>query len=168
MEKIGADTLGVTRAPGEMPGNIRANLTVYRFYVIILVMDSKVILAVDDNPAVLAVIRSILKDHYNVLISKSAPMAMNILKTMKADLILLDIEMPGMSGFEFLHEIRKDPKCMKIPVLVVSSHAGDEFRKHAESSGATALVAKPINAETLLQKIGEALASPVGGILTDL
>ena len=66
-------------------------------------MGNKVILAIDDNPVILAVIRSILKDQYDVLISKSAPMAMNILKTEKSDLILLDIEMPGMSGFEFLH-----------------------------------------------------------------
>ncbi|MDR1046492.1 MAG: response regulator [Treponema sp.] len=131
-------------------------------------MGNKVILAIDDNPAILAVIRSILKDQYDVLISKSAPMAMNILKTEKADLILLDIEMPGMSGFEFLHEIRKNPKCMKIPVLIVSSHAEDEFRKHAESCGAQGLVSKPVDAELLLQKISAALAGPVKSILSDL
>jgi CheY-like chemotaxis protein len=131
-------------------------------------MSNKVILAIDDNPAILAVIRSILKDQYDVLISKSAPIAMNILKTEKADLILLDIEMPGMSGFEFLHEIRKNPKCMKIPVLIVSSHTGDEFRKHAESSGAEGLVPKPIDAELLLQRISDALAKPARSILADL
>ncbi|MDR2608678.1 MAG: response regulator [Treponema sp.] len=131
-------------------------------------MGNKVILAVDDNPSILAVIRSILKDQYDVLISKSAPMAMNILKTEKADLILLDIEMPGMSGFEFLHEIRKNPKCMKIPVLIVSSHAEDEFRTHAKSCGAEDLVSKPIDAQLLLRKINDALTNPVKSILADL
>lgn len=102
----------------------------------------------------------ILEKDFDVRICKSAGTALKILETLKVDLVLLDIEMPGMSGFEFLHTIRKKPEHWNTPVIIVSSHDEREFFSHALKQGADACVAKPVRAEELLQKIQEILDKP--------
>jgi PleD family two-component response regulator len=127
-----------------------------------------VILAVDDMVTDLAFLRSILEPHFDVRVSKSGGIALKILDTVKIDLILLDIEMPGMSGFEFLHGIRKHPKYVNIPVIIVSGHSSEDFFTHAIKQGADECVAKPVNSEELLRKVNQILENPPQHKLTDL
>jgi CheY-like chemotaxis protein len=115
--------------------------------------NKKIILAIDDLPMDLAVFENILCPYYELKISTSAPEALSILKDTKPDLILLDIEMPGMSGFEFLHEIRKLPKTMSTPVIVVTAHDEEEFAAHAVNQGANKTLAKPVNPAYLLNLV---------------
>ena len=68
--------------------------------------------------------------------------------------------MPNISGFEFLHTIKKNPKFMKTPVVIVSGHCETEFVIHAEHSGASAVVSKPINQDDLISKINYAFEHP--------
>ncbi|MCL1817645.1 MAG: response regulator [Spirochaetaceae bacterium] len=123
-------------------------------------MNKKVVLAIDDMATELSIIAAALQPHFDVRVSKSAGGALNFLQNEIVDIILLDIEMPGMSGFEFLHEIKKSQKLRHIPVLVVSSHSDQAFFDHAKQSGAADCVAKPIVAEALLKKVNEVLANP--------
>jgi DNA-binding response OmpR family regulator len=95
-------------------------------------------------------------------------MGLSLLNSIKADIILVDIEMPDMSGFEFLHQIRKTPKLMTTPVIVVSGHSGKEFVSHALSQGANAMLSKPVDAGTLLQNIKTLLENPPKGGIFDL
>ncbi|MDR3248716.1 MAG: response regulator [Treponema sp.] len=118
----------------------------------------KTILAIDDSVMELAVFRNILRKEYEVLTAESAPEALELLNAEPVDLILLDIEMPGPSGFELLHQIRKIPALMETPVLVVTAHSSDDFVGHAMSEGAKGLIAKPVNPKILKENIAAILA----------
>ncbi|MDR0731376.1 MAG: response regulator, partial [Treponema sp.] len=84
----------------------------------------QIILAVDDMPVNLAVIRDILQNDFDMRLSKSARGALALLNSVKVDLILLDVEMPEMSGFEFLDKIKNNaehPELKDIPVIFITS-----------------------------------------------
>ena len=127
--------------------------------------EKRSILAIDDDPVVLRVLSALLASSYDLRISKSAMEATLLMVQTQPDLILLDIEMPDISGFEFLHTIKKNPKFMNIPVVIVSSHHEEEFANHAKNSGASGVVAKPINKEDLLNKINYAFEHPSKSLL---
>ncbi|MDR1932395.1 MAG: response regulator [Spirochaetales bacterium] len=132
-------------------------------------MDTEIIvLAIDDMATDLALVRNILEPHFDVRVAKSGGIAFKILETVTIDIILLDIEMPGMSGFEFLHSIRQSPKYVGIPVIIVSGHSSPEFFSHAMKQGADDCVAKPVDSEELLRKIYNILEHPPKHTLFDL
>jgi CheY-like chemotaxis protein len=118
--------------------------------------DKTVVLAIDDNAAELKAIQSLLSEQYDVRIAKSVPDAMGILETVKIDAFLLDIEMPNISGFEFLHDIRKNPVYMNAPIIIVSGHAEPEFMETAKNSSADDIITKPVTAEMLIKAIKKA------------
>ena len=122
--------------------------------------EKKTILSVDDDTMTLKVITALLSSDYNLQVSKSAADAVTLMDRRSPDLILLDIEMPDISGFEFLHSIKKNPKFMNIPVVIVSGHCETEFIIHAEHSGASGVVAKPIERDDLFKKISYAFENP--------
>jgi len=122
--------------------------------------EKKTILAIDDDPMVLRILTALLTPNYELRISKSAADATALMNQKLPDLILLDIEMPHISGFEFLHTIKKDPKFMNIPVVIVTGHCETEFIIHAENSGASGVVAKPIKQEELMDKINRGFEKP--------
>jgi CheY-like chemotaxis protein len=121
----------------------------------------QIILAVDDMPLNLAVVRNILSNDYDVRPVKSAKTALLMLGTIQPDLILLDIEMPEMSGFEFLDQMKNNlehPEYNDIPVIFVTAHETEEFIAQAKSAGAHGYVVKPIDPPRLLKKIGSLLS----------
>jgi CheY-like chemotaxis protein len=121
----------------------------------------KIIVAVDDMPLNLTAIRTILRDDFDIRLAKSAGTALSILETVKADLLLVDIEMPEMSGFELVDRLRNNserPEQKDIPVIFVTSHEAPEFIGQALSRGA-AYVVKPVIPGTLLEKVRSALES---------
>jgi len=128
-------------------------------------MPAKLILTIDDDPMVLKVLTAYLAAEYDLRIANSAAEAMRLLDQFRPDLILLDIEMPDISGFEFLHTIKKKPKFMSTPVVIVSGHTEPEFAVHAEKMGANGLVAKPVDRDDLLKKINHAFMNPKKNIL---
>ncbi|GHT97915.1 hypothetical protein FACS1894142_3520 [Spirochaetia bacterium] len=130
--------------------------------------DRKIVLAVDDSSIELAIYKNILGKDYDLRICKSAVEAFKLLDTCKPDIILLDIEMPDMSGFEFLHQIKKTPALIRTPVLIVSSHDTPEFVSHATSQGASGLLPKPVDPAVLLEKIRYYLEHPQKGGIFDL
>jgi putative two-component system response regulator len=113
----------------------------------------KTILAVDDIIPCLTMTKQMLEDHYEVYLAKSIDSAMVILKIAKIDLILLDMEMPGMSGLEFIDFLRNTPKHNEIPVIFISSCAARDIFLKAMDAGAKDFLVKPVSPESLREKI---------------
>jgi putative two-component system response regulator len=117
----------------------------------------KTILAIDDILPSLNLIRKILEGPFTVCLAKSIETASLILKTNTIDLILLDIEMPDMSGFDYLKFLRESPKYCHIPVIFVTSHATKDFFVEAMNTGARDFIVKPLSPSVLMEKINAVL-----------
>lgn len=109
----------------------------------------KRILVVDDHPKVLAFITIDLKLRgYDVINTGSGEKAIELVKSAKPDIMLLDILMPGVDGFEVLKRLRT---FSKIPVIAFS--ASPENQKPAFSAGATDFINKPFNSDEMARRI---------------
>jgi len=123
--------------------------------------EKKIILAVDDMPENLMQLGSLLESYFDVRLAKSANMAMNVLNKTKVDLILLDIVMPEMLGFDFMNLLRSGNSLnKKTPVIFVTSHADIDIIGRAIKAGAKDYIVKPIVAETLYKKINLVIGIP--------
>jgi len=120
-----------------------------------------VILAIDDNPVQLKLFKEMLVPQYDLRVVKAASEALNFLNSTDVDLILLDIEMPNISGFEFLKDIKKIPSYLEVPIIIVSGNTGADFLQSARSSGANDVLTKPVTAEMLTQSINKVLEASV-------
>ena len=87
----------------------------------------KTILAIDDNLMQFEIFQKMLGREYDVRTANSASTALHFLNGDEADVILLDISMPNISGFEFLYDIRKIPSYMNTPIIIVSGNTGEDF-----------------------------------------
>jgi len=121
-------------------------------------MERKVILAIDDNLMQLDMFKKMLVPKYDLRLVKSASDAIHFLNVDQADVILLDIEMPNISGFDFLADIRRLPSYMDVPIIIVSANTGHEFFQKARNSSAFDVLTKPVSPETLVRTIEKALA----------
>jgi CheY-like chemotaxis protein len=119
----------------------------------------KTILAVDDMAVNLSTLKAILQDYYDVCLSKSAKDALKIIEHSQIDLILLDIEMPEMSGIQFFSQLQADPVANCIPVIFVTASVASAVVKQVASMGAKDYIVKPYNSDTLLDKIEAAFSS---------
>jgi len=122
-------------------------------------MQRKIILTIDDNLTQLDLFRKVLGGRYDVRPVKSASDAIHFLNVDQADVILLDIEMPNITGFDFLLDIRTIPSYMDVPIIIVSGNTGQEFFQKARNSSAFDVLTKPVTPETLIATIEKALAS---------
>ena len=90
---------------------------------------------------------------WKVLTAKDGLEAIEVLHTWQPDLIILDIEMPRMNGFEFMHSIRAQEKFRELPVIMHSSRGSKKHRKEAESLGVNAFVTKPYEEKSFIALI---------------
>jgi len=93
--------------------------------------------------------------------ASNAQQAFVSLKQELPDLVLLDVMMPPIDGIEICRRIRLDPATMALPVIMVSAYASDANRERAMAAGATALVAKPYESDTLLATLRRYLPQAV-------
>ena len=121
-------------------------------------MDRKIVLAIDDNEIQLDIFQHTLSGMYDVRVVTSASSALKYLNEDKADIILLDIEMPNVSGFDFLKDIRKVISYYDVPIIIVSAHNDREFLEQARKSSAFDVLGKPVKPELLFSAIEKALA----------
>ncbi|MDP1645931.1 MAG: response regulator [Thiobacillus sp.] len=130
------------------------------------------ILVVDDAPPNVKLLRLILKDAgYRVLEAGSGPEALDILRREKPDAMVLDVRMPGMTGYEVCQAVRRDPEFATLPVIMVTALSLPEERIRGIEAGATDFISKPFNRKELLARIQASLAlvqSARGGILPQL
>lgn len=115
----------------------------------------KTILVVEDNELNRAILCEILANSYNTVEAENGQIALNILKSSnyKIDLILLDVMMPIMNGYEFLDSIKKDEELSHIPVIVTTQNESEDDEIVALSHGATDFVPKPYKPQIILHRI---------------
>ena len=117
-------------------------------------MDKRaIVLVVDDSSANLQLCKGLLSGEYDVRLAKSGRMALAALERVCPDIILLDIEMSDLSGFEVMGEIGKKPGLKDIPVIFVTSHATEKLVVKAANYGAVDYVVKPFDADVLCAKV---------------
>lgn len=112
------------------------------------------ILVVDDEPDVVALIETTLKgEGFDVVTAYDGITALDVCNTEKPDLILLDIMMPLMSGYEVCEQIKANPLTQHIPVLCISSAHSPEARAHCFRVGAVELLKKPFLPAELIAQV---------------
>lgn len=119
----------------------------------------KHILVVDDMLTNLKIVESFLKPYYKVSLVKSGDQALKFLSKNTPDLILLDIQMPGMDGFETIKKIKAVPEYRDIPVVFLTSQEDIDSRMKGFQLGATDFILKPFMPEMVLKVIASRLKS---------
>jgi putative two-component system response regulator len=114
---------------------------------------AKQILVVDDNISSLKQIGAQLTSHYEVSLAKSGALALQICKQEKPDLILLDVEMPEMDGFETLNRLKEDPDLKPVPVIFLTGNRDTATEIKALESGAMDFITKPANKDILFHRL---------------
>jgi DNA-binding response OmpR family regulator len=117
------------------------------------VQEKSKILAVDDNLINLAVIEELLGDQYNLITVSTGSDALKAAEEFRPDLILLDIMLEGMNGYEICRQIRKNSSLRHTKIIIVSAKAMESERIEGYQTGADDYVIKPFDGEELLEKI---------------
>lgn len=117
----------------------------------------KNILIVDDSRSGLAEIKALLSDEYNVMPVLSGAQALRYLSIKKPDLILLDVYMPEMDGFEVIKRIKADGNTADIPVIFLTADISPEMKLKCCEAGAEDYAAKPIVPAALKRRISRIL-----------
>ncbi|MCS0588690.1 two-component system response regulator [Massilia norwichensis] len=103
------------------------------------------ILAVDDEASNLQLLRQILQDHYRLRFAKDGPRALELVREEAPDLILLDVMMPGMSGYEVCAALKADPRTAEIPVIFVTALTDTDDEVEGFEAGAVDYITKPVS-----------------------
>jgi signal transduction histidine kinase len=116
--------------------------------------DTASILIVDDNPNNLQMLAAILqKDGFKVRPALSGELALRAIQSHSPDLILLDVRMPGMDGYETCRRIKADEQQRHIPVIFISALTEIEEKLHAFRSGAVDYITKPFQSDEVLARV---------------
>ena len=119
----------------------------------------KTVLIVDDAAHIRQLLQfGLSKTGCHIEVVKSGLEALRRSEIGPVDLLVIDVEMTGMSGFETVREIRKDPRHANLPVIVMTGRGLSRFREEALSLGVSGFMTKPFSPIELAQKVKELLA----------
>jgi diguanylate cyclase (GGDEF)-like protein len=111
------------------------------------------ILLVDDDPGAMQLLSSILCAEGNIRFATNGADALRIARTTRPDIILLDAEMPGMSGFKVLEALKAEPGLADVPVIFITSHSEAGFEVSALEMGAADYIGKPFKSSIVLARV---------------
>ena len=111
------------------------------------------VLLVDDHADNIDILKAILKDYYTLYVAKSGQAALKIVRSKQPDLVLLDIMMPDMNGYEVCEQIKADAQTVHIPVVFITAMTSVEDEKHGFEVGAVDFITKPITPLTTLARV---------------
>ncbi|MCI0371616.1 MAG: response regulator [candidate division NC10 bacterium] len=121
-------------------------------------MPRKRVLVVEDNPLNMELVCEVLETHgYEVWQASAAPEALERLTTGKPDLILMDIQLPGLDGLALTKQLKQDPVARDIPVLALTAHAMKGDRERIMEAGCCSYVSKPIDINELTTQVARFL-----------
>ena len=121
----------------------------------------KKVLIVDDESSMVSVLqRHVSNAGYTYDTASNGLEALEKIKKEQPDLVLLDLMMPGMNGFETCRRIREDEKSRRIPVLIITALRSESDSDAAAACGANEFIVKPIDGPHLAQRLRHHLGSP--------
>jgi twitching motility two-component system response regulator PilH len=116
------------------------------------------VLIVDDSPTQIFTLKKLVEEWgHEALVAENGNQALEIAREEQPNVILMDIVMPGMSGFQTTRKLSKDQSTHGIPVIFVSTKTSDTDRLWGMRQGATAFVTKPVNPGLLFTAISDAV-----------
>jgi len=122
------------------------------------------VMVVDDSITMRRVTARILEHRgLEVVTARDGVEAVDQLHERLPDLMLLDIEMPRMDGFELARHVREDARLAGIPIMMITSRSGDKHREHARSLGVDRYLIKPYQEANMVRNVFEMLGQPVPG-----
>jgi two-component system cell cycle response regulator len=117
-------------------------------------MENKTVLIVDDDELNIKLIKAMLKsENYRLLAALSGMECLEMVADVVPDLILLDVMMPGIDGFEVCRRIKQEGETRKIPIIMVSSSIGEKLRVEAMEAGADGFLSKPVDKTELVVQV---------------
>lgn len=122
-----------------------------------MLFDKKMIVAVDDSGIILKRLTKVLGEDYDLHAFSVGKRALQFLKDRTPDLIILDIDMPEIDGYEMLKMLKEREHLQNVPVIFLTSNGDRNSVMRAVAGGADDYVVKPIDEEILLDKIHMAL-----------
>jgi len=121
----------------------------------------KTVLIAEDNPVNRELLRELLEIRgYTVTEACNGQEALVMVEQVPPDILLLDIGMPLLDGFEVVRQLRKNPRFTSLPVVAVTAYAMQGDREKIMTSGFDGYLSKPVNASTLVQELDRLIASP--------
>lgn len=121
------------------------------------------ILVIEDDQSFLDLVRLHLSvAGYEVEAAEDPEEGLRSLIADRPDLVLLDLDLPYLSGFEVLEALRSEPAYQKIPVMIVTGHKDDESYARCQGMGIDGFFTKPVQSEQLIEAIGRSLARRAG------
>lgn len=115
------------------------------------------ILIADDNADMRDYLRRLLSQQYTVEVVGDGMAALATIRQQMPDLLLTDVMMPGMNGFELLRSLRTDPTTQDVPIILLSARAGEEAQIEGLAAGADDYLTKPFSARELLARVEASL-----------
>ena len=117
--------------------------------------DKHLVLYVEDNPANMRLVEQILKQFHDVELigEETAESGIDVAEQRQPDLILMDINLPGMDGFQALAELKRKDATRHIPVVAISANAMDTDAQHGLDSGFHGYLTKPLNLQQFISMI---------------
>lgn len=111
------------------------------------------LLIVDDQPINIQVMHQVFGADYQVFMATNGEQALTLCKTNPPDLVLLDVVMPGMDGFEVCTQLKANPDTRNIPVIFVTAHSDAAQETHGLSVGAVDFISKPVNSAVVRARV---------------
>jgi CheY-like chemotaxis protein len=116
------------------------------------------VLVVEDNPVNLELVEAVLeREGYEVVSAISAEEALQRLERLRPDLVLLDIQLPGLDGLGLTRLLKSNPVTVEIPVVALTAHARQEDRQAALDAGCVEYISKPIDTRSLPAQLAAVL-----------
>ncbi len=115
---------------------------------------SKKILIIEDDPSFSRAINHIIqKEGYDVISASNGMTGLKMAKEDKPDLLILDVMLPGLDGFEVCNRLRHDPQTVGLPIIMLSAKGQDADKTTGLKVGANAYLTKPVDRAVLLDKL---------------
>lgn len=121
----------------------------------------KNVLLIEDEPNIIEAIRFILsRDGWNVKTHSDGANAIEAVRAKQPDIVILDVMLPGKSGFDILRELRADPAHAALPILMLTARGQQKDRDMAQAAGVSVFMTKPFSNTEMLNAVNALMSEP--------